>query len=238
MFGNRLLERFVVTALCPLVLPALAAGPGAPTTRQVRVACLGDSITYGAGVEDRDLNHYPARLSARLGPGYEVANFGASGATLTRRGDYPYWDLPEFDAAAAFAPDIVVIMLGTNDSKLRNRGARGEFAGDLAALADHFAALPSRPKIWLCLPPPMFGLLVDFGVDALRTEILPRIRQVAAEKNTGLIDVYGALDGRADLVPDGVHPNAAGAAIIADTVFRAISAEQTTAPQGQKQVEE
>lgn len=227
---TRLLQCFFVTAFCPLVLSAFCAEPGAPAAEKVRVACIGDSITYGLGVEDRDHDHYPAQLGRLLGPGYDVRNFGVSGATLLRRSKYPYWDVPEFEAAIAFRPDIVVIMLGTNDAKTPNAKNRGEFADDLRAMIDLVAALPSRPRIWVCLPPPVFGILTSFSFPALRNEIIPQIRQVAEEKEAGVIDVFSALASQSDLLPDGVHPNAEGAAVIAETVYKALASEQTEAP--------
>src|SRR5688500_2057324 len=87
----------------------------------VRVACVGDSITFGSGLKDRQTESYPAQLRAMLEkeqPGkWDVQNFGVSGTTLLKKGDRPYWDQKRFTAAKAFAPDIVVIKLGTNDSK-------------------------------------------------------------------------------------------------------------------------
>lgn len=188
-----------------------------------RVACVGDSITYGAGLAEPEMQSYPAVLARLLGPGFEVGNFGVSGATALRRGTYPYWDQPEFEEAGAFGPRIVVIMLGSNDTKMRNLRVRGDLADDLRALVDHFRGLPARPRVWLCLPPPLFGLHGFLQGSPLDKAVLPAIRLVAREKKVPLIDVNAALANRDDCFLDGVHPNEAGAAIIAQTVHRALA---------------
>ena len=87
---------------------------------KVKVACVGNSVTYGYLVPDREKNCYPARLSQMLGEGYEVRNFGKSGATLLNKGHRPYMKQPEFQEALKFAPDWVVIHLGLNDTDPRN----------------------------------------------------------------------------------------------------------------------
>ena len=133
-----------------LLMPACLQAGSEPFTR---VACVGDSITFGLNIPDREKASYPAVLGSLLGSRYEVRNFGVSGATLLKNGDYPYWVLPEFTAALEYAPNAVVIMLGTNDSKMNNASHRGDFEKDLDDLVDRFAALPTKPKIWLCTPP-------------------------------------------------------------------------------------
>ncbi|OQW96503.1 MAG: hypothetical protein BWK77_04460 [Verrucomicrobia bacterium A1] len=208
-----LLGLFMLTSLT-------RSSPGA--AEPTRVACVGDSITYGSGLERRDRESYPAVLARLLGAAFEVRNFGVSGATLLRRGDLPYGDLPEFGAATAFDPHIVILMLGTNDTKGQNWRHRAEFAGDLAALIDHFAALPSRPRVWVCLPPPLFGLLRAHGNSVLDGGVIPLTARIAREKDVPVIDVNAALAGRGDCFPDGVHPDAAGSAAIAEAVFRAV----------------
>ena len=86
----------------------------------VKIACIGDSITAGWGLNDPWRDSYPAVLERMLGEGYEAKNFGSSGRTLLKRGDYPYWNEKTFQDALEYKPDIVVIQLGTNDSKPQN----------------------------------------------------------------------------------------------------------------------
>jgi len=124
-------------------LVVLLQAPTVFADKVVRVACVGDNITYGAGVADRGKNNYPKVLGRLLGPGYETRSFGVSGATLLKKGDHPNWKTRAFKAATEFKPDIVIIKLGTNDSKPQNWKHKAHYAADLADLADHFASLPS-----------------------------------------------------------------------------------------------
>ncbi|NBP25408.1 MAG: hypothetical protein EBU81_12855, partial [Proteobacteria bacterium] len=87
--------------------------------RVIKVACVGDSITYGAGVEEREKNNYPKQLGELLGNRFEVRNFGRSGATLSRVGDLPYATTDEFKAALAWQPDMVILKLGTNKNEFK-----------------------------------------------------------------------------------------------------------------------
>ncbi|HEX6984910.1 MAG TPA: GDSL-type esterase/lipase family protein, partial [Planctomycetaceae bacterium] len=96
------------TTICLALLalwaaPLVAADP-ADQDGPIRVACVGDSITFGSGVEERERNSYPAVLGRLLGERYEVRNFGVSGATLQKRGDKPYWTLDAFKDVSAFNP--------------------------------------------------------------------------------------------------------------------------------------
>jgi len=188
----------------------------------IRVACVGDSITYGSQVEGRESNSYPAVLQGLLGEKFKVENFGVSGMTLLKKGDKPYWKNRIFKDATDFKPNIVVIKLGTNDSKPQNRTNITEFAGDLAALVDHFAAIDTKPKIYLCLPVPVYKTLSGINEESVSTEIIPAIKKVAVEKKLPIIDLHTALSGQPLLFPDGVHPNAAGAKLIAQTVHASI----------------
>src|SRR4051812_11154381 len=107
--------RNLTLALTLLLLPSFALA-----AEKIKVACVGDSITAGAGVQDPGHNAYPVVLQRLLGDKYEVKNFGVSGTTLLKKGDSPYWNQKAFKAATAFAPDIVIIKLGTNDTKAQN----------------------------------------------------------------------------------------------------------------------
>ncbi len=87
-----------------------------------------------------------------LGKGYQVGNFGGNGRTLLQKGDFPYWNEKAYQDAVAFAPDVAVIMLGTNDTKERNWKFESEFTADFTVLVKSFQALPSRPKVYVRRP--------------------------------------------------------------------------------------
>lgn len=203
----------------------------APTLRpnkyhgMIRVACVGDSITYGSGVEGRETNSYPAVLERLLGMKFQTRNFGVGGATLLKKGDQPYWKEPQFAALSEFEPQVVLIELGTNDSKPQNWQYQNEFTADLRALVDHFANLKSKPTVWICLPVPVYETRWGINEKVVAEEVIPGILQVAQEKKLPIIDLHTALANRPELFPDKIHPNAAGAALMAKVIRDALLGE-------------
>ncbi len=187
----------------------------------IRIACVGDSITYGAGIEGRETNSYPAQLAQMLGSRFDVRNFGRSGATLLKAGDLPYWTTDEFKGATEFQPDVVIIKLGTNDTKPQNWKGKKKFIEDYRALVDHFKGLKSKPKLWACLPVPVYG--DQWGINAKTLDEVIEATQEACDKSkVPLIDLNDALTGHPEMFPDKIHPDAKGAALMAKTVYQAI----------------
>ncbi len=204
-----------VTALLPLLIWAQAT----------RIACVGNSITFGSELANRDAQCYPSLLQGRLGSGYTVGNFGISSKCLMKSCDEPYWYAPGFAGVFAFGPDTITIMIGTNDSKPFNWAHKDRFAPDLEALIDTFLTIGTGPSIWLCLPPPVFPNDI-FTIDGtvIHEEIVPLIEQVAAKRSLPIIDTHTPLLEHREYSVDGVHPNAEGHMRIAAIVFEALSA--------------
>lgn len=217
---------FLLLALLLHLLPVLAGQPVRRSKQPVRVACVGNSVTYGYGLADRAAESYPAQLQGLLGEGYEVRNFGHNGATLLRHGHNPYVKLPEYEAALGFAADIVIIHLGLNDTDPRNWPQYGDdFVADYHALIGAFRQANPKAKVWVCLMTPIFHdhRRFDSGTREWHALIQERIRQVAAGTGAGLINLYEPLHCHPDLFPDALHPDATGAAILARTVYGAVS---------------
>lgn len=197
----------------------------------IRVACVGNSITEGFGLKNKATEAYPARLQQLLGDKYLVQNFGLSGHTLMSGTDRPYISPTKtkkrpFQAALASNPDIVTIKLGTNDSKTPYDSLlHADFMRDLHAMIDSFQALPSHPYIYLCLPIPADGEVWTIRDSVISGEVIPRIRAVAQERNLPVIDLYNPMKPFIDLLPDKIHPNAAGAMIIAEEIARRIETD-------------
>ncbi len=208
--------------LLSCLICVIAALPGG--AQVIKIACIGDSITEGAGVDTPLTNAYPVVLGRLLGTNYQTRNFGVSGRTLLRKGDYPYWNEAAFRNATNYQPNIVTIKLGTNDTKPQNWKYKDQFARDLSDMIDVFANLPSHPRVILCLPVPAYAVVFDINPDILKNELIPIIKRVAAEKGLMTVDLYTALSGRPDVFPDLIHPNAAGAALIAKTLHGAVLA--------------
>ena len=80
-----------------------------------KVACVGASITYGQTLGNREEECYPAVLLRLLGAGYEVRNFGRSGAGIWHGGYAPYTITDEYKKAVAYGAEIIIVCLGTND---------------------------------------------------------------------------------------------------------------------------
>jgi len=131
----------------------IASAIFSPVESITRIACVGDSIIFGAGVKDRAKNCYPAVLGRLLGKEYTVRNYGVNGATLLKKGDRPYWKLKAIKDATAFGPNTVIIKLGTNDTKPQNWNQGGtEYEADLRALIAHFQKQPSKPAVYHASP--------------------------------------------------------------------------------------
>ncbi len=196
---------------------------------RTKVACVGDSITYGSGIEDRGHNSYPAQLQEMLGKQYTVANFGRPGATLLFEGALPYVKTKEFEASKAFAPDIVFIMLGTNDTQKKSRAHLPAFEGDYAQLIRIYRELPSHPRVILLKPLPAFnyGDTVWISPELITRKIQPLMEKVAFDNRCELIDLYHWFLDKEDLLPDKVHPNVAGARRIAERLYDHLVADTT-----------
>ncbi len=199
------------------LLTLITARPAEPN----QVACVGDSITQGVGAKAGQ--SYPSQLQSLLGDGYQVGNFGVSGRTLLKKGDFPYWKEHRYQAALAMEPAIVIIMLGTNDTKPQNWKHEAEFDADYRELVKSFQSLKSKPKVFVCRPVPVPGK-GNFGINEenIRKEI-PRVDALAKELGCGVIDMHAALEEFPEMLPDRVHPNTAGAGEMAKAAAKAIA---------------
>lgn len=202
----------IIISVVALLLSACQSQP-------IRVACVGDSITFGHGIKDREHDAYPGLLSAKLGDKYDVRNFGVSGSTTMMGTDMPYMNEQAYKDALAFNPQIVTIKLGTNDSKPYNWKESDHFKQDLKTLIESFRALPSKPRIWLCLPVPAYGHAWSINDSVIFNGVIPFIKEVAQEENLPLIDLNTPMQGKRQYFPDTIHPNEEGQQIIADIVF-------------------
>ena len=205
--------------LCNLV--AVAQTP-------VRVACVGNSITYGAGIENRERDAYPAQLQRMLGEGYVVGNFGKSGATLLNKGHRPYIEQKEFQRALTFAGDVVVIHLGINDTDPRDwPNYRDYFVRDYLALIDSFRVANPKARILVARMTPITYRHSRFesGTRDWHEQIQQAIERVAELAGAQLIDFHAPLYPYPFMLPDAVHPTAEGAGILAQTVCSAITGD-------------
>ena len=196
----------------------------APRKDAVRVACIGNSITFGAGIKNRSRDSYPSVLARMLGDSYWVKNFGVSARTMLNKGDHPYMNEPAYKNALAFNPNIVVIKLGTNDSKSFDWKYKADFMKDAQNMINAFKGLPSQPKIYLCYPSKAYLTGDGINDDIISKEIIPMIKKLAKKNDLSVIDLHTAMDGMPELFPDRIHPNEKGAQVMAKAVYQSISA--------------
>jgi len=207
---------------------------------QTKIACVGNSITEGYGLGWQE--DYPFQLQQLLGESYTVTNFGVSGMTFANKGpndNMSYWSTDKFKAALASSPDIVVIELGTNDSKFFSNNCIGtdgqptynynygqyekdQLYRDYEALIDTFAHLPTSPRIIATLQP--YSNNCGWGImdTAIVNQINPIIKDVATRKGVEIIDLHAEFNTPAWFLPDSVHPNATGAIELAKIIEKYI----------------
>ncbi|MEE3384381.1 MAG: acetylxylan esterase AxeA1 [Prevotella sp.] len=211
-----------------------------PKPGAIKVACIGNSITDGHGIEMAPQYGYPALLQKKLGDGYWVKNFGVSSRTLLNKGDFPYMNEMAWKDALAFKPDIVVIKLGTNDSKPQNWQHSAEFKHDMlqmiTSLRPNIVPQSKKkarkkavtdtgsPKIFICTPIPAFKSSWDINESIIKNEIIPIEQDVAREYGLQVIDLHTLFaDGEELVQPDGIHPNEKGVQRMAEAVAAAIA---------------
>lgn len=202
-----------------LLIPALL------TAEPVKVACVGNSVTFGYKIENR-ANTYPAQLQRLLGDFYRVENFGHSGATLLQKGHNPYRKMPAYEKALTFEPDIVVIHLGLNDTDPRNWPKfRDDFTKDYIELIRSFQEKNPAAKVWICRMTPIFSWHPRFKSSTRMwyDQVQAEIERVAKVTGVPLIDLNTPLYNRPDLFPDALHPTDEGAGIIAKTIYSSIT---------------
>ena len=196
------------------------------TQEKRKVACIGNSVTYGMTHKNPSETSYPSQLQQLLGEGYEVRNFGHSGATLLSKGHRPYINLPEYKAALEYAPDIAVIHLGLNDTDPRNwPNYRDEFYTDYINIIEALREANPMVEVYICRMTPIFNWHRRFksGTRDWYWQIQELIPLIAEYDMFEIIDLSRHLYHRPDLMPDALHPNAEGAGIIAKQVYSAIT---------------
>jgi lysophospholipase L1-like esterase len=213
-----------------------------PQPSAIKVACIGNSITDGHGIEMAPAHGYPAQLQQLLGKDYWVKNFGVSGRTLLNKGDLPYMNETAWKDALAFRPDIVVIKLGTNDSKPQNWQYASEFKHDLQQMITALrpdlaqpmkkkgkkkaAVQPAGPKIYLCTPIPAFKSTWNISDSVIVNGIIPIQQEVAKEYGLQIIDLHTLFAADGDkMLTDGIHPDGKGARRMAEIIAAALKGE-------------
>ena len=209
-----------------LVLTSLSVNARPKVEKKLKVACVGNSITYGTGIKDRETDAYPSQLQRMLGDAYEVGNFGRPSATLLAHGHMPYFQQAEWNAAKAFTADIAVVHLGINDTDPRNwPNYRDEFVTDYLHLIDTLRQVNPQVRILIARLTPIRHDHHRFtsGTKLWHDEIQEAIETVARVAGVELIDFHAPLYHHPDYSVEGIHPNPAGARLLALTAYSGIT---------------
>ena len=190
----------------------------------IRVACIGDSITWGFTIMNRRKYSYPSVLQEKLGSDYEVRNFGYNDASARFDADTPYVKKSVFHESLEWNPDIVLLMLGTNDTKTRNWNPK-IFHKDYLKIVESYQKLPSHPRIVLIAPIRIFLRmnipLLGVYPHTMEEGVRPIIREISAEKSLELIDLKDLFSDSTHMM-DGVHPQREGAKMLAEAIYKGI----------------
>lgn len=206
----------LIGAIAGLLLPFVSSA-------QTRVACVGDSTTWGFGLANQSTESYPARLQARLGSGYTVRNFGVNGACMAKNDSASYWNTTTFTDAKNFDPQIVIILLGTNDGDPpRWNNVKNEFYNDYVAMVNAFRASGHNPRIYAGYPLPCFTSVKAPQDTTIKTQVIPLIKQAVSSQGLTGIDFNTTMQVSYFLQSDGIHPNPVGAQRMADIAFSAL----------------
>jgi lysophospholipase L1-like esterase len=199
------------------------------TARPIRITCVGASdvsspTPYGTP-------NWPDYIAPMLGYEYTITNCGASGTTMIQGGNAPYWNTPQYTNGLNSSPDIVIIMLGSNDSKPYNWIYQTNYTPDYEQLVNEYRNLPSHPRIYLNTLLTVYGSgNYDITDPIVTGQLCPIIRQIAFDENVPIIDVNAATKNMPQNFPDNVHPDIAGAKVVAQTIFDGLMSNGETAP--------
>lgn len=196
----------------------------------MNIVCLGDSITSGFKLPVQATGSFPSQLEKMSGNKWKITNAGVTGATALKKGDIPIWTSHVFSSIKKTKPDVVVLMLGTNDAKDINWPHISSFAADYSEIVKLIKDLPGPPEVFLCSVPPVEGFNRLGISDDRVTELTRQVRKIAEATKTHYVDVTSPLAGKPQLFLDGLHPNQQGAKKISKILMNSMIQMQKSLP--------
>ena len=200
----------------------------------IRVACVGDSITYGTNSSDPSMQSYPVYLQRMLGYRYYVEKYGAPSHSLIETDTPSFLKHNYFKQSAAMKPDVVIVMLGTNDCRTQkwedsayknwNDPARKEaFLASGQKLVDAYRNAKANVQIIFATCPtvPQDEWLNTDWTSRIRRYGNPAICTVAETNNCPVIDIYTYSTKHPEMFEggDGLHPQNEQYEILAKGVY-------------------
>ncbi len=214
-----------------------------------KIACVGNSITYGYGIESwPDQTSYPYHLQTFLraeggsAASDTVGNFGFSGRTVRKDDNSSYWKGYQFTPAIEFAADTVIIELGTNDSKNYTEWITAEqiekydaeIQADFESMIDTFQ-VKSKPRIFICLAPYANNSSWGMYDTAIVKHVIPAVLKAGLEKGVNVIDLHSNFSYLENpswyLSSDTVHPSVEGAKELAKIIYGYVQKDNLTITQ-------
>ncbi len=217
--GNHMLKKLLFANLFLVTFFTACQAEG----EKIKVACVGDSITLGKKIEDK--KKYPDQLNTLLGTSYKVKNFGKGGATAREGVKASYNKTEEYKKTLSYKPNIVIIMLGTNDCTKGKRKYwdKDKYTEGYSNLIKKYQALDTKPKIYLCTPTPAFKNKWGINNKLITEEAIPVIKRLTKKFSVNFIDLHTPLKEKGKMFPDDIHPNKEGAQLIAKIIHKAMT---------------
>jgi len=194
------------------------------TKSKRKVAFVGDSITYGAGVTNRETEAF-ASIYATENPEFEVANFGVSATSALKTAKKPYVLTQEYQKSLDFKPDVLFIMFGTNDIKYENWDeGKDNFVNDYVELINSYKMVNPSVNVYVGVPSRIFkeNVFGERSPEILENEGIPKIYDVIEQTSATAVDFFNPTKENPEYFPDFLHPDAAGniafAKIVANTM--------------------
>ena len=221
-FKENIMKQITYARIGRLAVVAIALVVCAATAHaETRVACVGDSITAMGGPKKK--NNYPSQLGEILGDQYQIGNFGSSGACALDEDKHSYLQSKQYQQALEFKPHVVVMMLGTNDSRQKFWPKhKDNFVDTYVKIIKSFQGLETKPAIWLCYPPKAYSGKFGLNDDNIKNEIIPKIDEVAKKVGAKVIDIHTLTSNREEMFSDGIHPTPEGSRYLAENVAAAL----------------
>lgn len=192
------------------------------------IACIGASITEGAGAGNFYTESYPAQLQNALGGSYNVINFGNSGKTvkLNPEDGEAWLAQNQWTGVQAIVPDIAILNIGTNDSKTANNPSYDSFKAAYEYLLEQILSVNPQMKIYICTVPYAYTAVYGISNENIRDIIAPVQREIAQENGYELIDLYNIVQNKSLLFGDGVHPNTTGYTMFVEIITKVLEEGQ------------
>ena len=187
----------------------------------IKIAAVGDSLTYGYGLENRHQDAYPSILLELLGSNYQVANYGMSGRSLLSTSDYPYLNEKNAQQSLESDADIVIIMIGSNDSRAAYWN-KEQFIKEYRAFAEAYLQMASQPEVFLVAPPHVPTSRFGLNNDIVRDELQAIVAETASDLGVHFVNLYPITEGKMDYYSDGLHLTPLGNQVIAQEIFSAL----------------